>query len=141
MFKFFRQILRHIFIFDLIEYTSLVIFFAYMAIPRLLHTWLYTSLVFFLHIWLYPNFFIKSYDSRKCQLSDLMTVFGTFLDNYPAKSDIIDFMILNVFRKFLTSKKLPSQFLGLVFNLETRFWGSTLLCQPRPALSRKTLQT
>ena len=31
----------------------------------------------------------KSYDSRNCQLSDLFTAFSTFLDNYPAKSDII----------------------------------------------------
>ena len=30
----------------------------------------------------------KSYDSRKRQLSDLLTVYWTFLDNYPAKSDI-----------------------------------------------------
>ena len=33
-------------------------------------------------------FQMKSYDSRKCQLSDLLTVFWAFLENYPAKPDI-----------------------------------------------------
>ena len=36
------------------------------------------------------SFIHKNYDSRKCQLSDLLTFFLDFLDIYTAKSNIID---------------------------------------------------
>ena len=38
----------------------------------------------------YAQFFVtKSYDSRKCKVCDMLTVFWTFLDNYTAKRNII----------------------------------------------------
>ena len=39
--------------------------------------------------WLRPFLKIKYYDSQKCQLSNLLSFLWTFLDNYPAKSDIM----------------------------------------------------
>ena len=43
----------------------------------------------FLHKRLRLNFLGKNYNSRKCQLSELLIIFWTFLDNSPAKADII----------------------------------------------------
>ena len=45
--------------------------------------------VLILHKRLLLIFYTKSYGSRKYQIFDLVTVFWTFLANYPAKSDII----------------------------------------------------